>query len=155
MEGHVFLTHFLTRIAQRGVQVLELVQLLHRIAKRRDEQDAILGFRGRLGRLRTLVREGPRAPFLARAQSAIPQIDERRKTALQGGKAEPIAEILDVGSVQPLDELFHARTCFKWRARKAAREIHVVFPFQLPQLHLKNLQLALEVRDFRHFFSWR
>ena len=43
-----------------------------------------------------LLRERPGTPFFARAQPAIPQIDERREARLQRQEAEAIAGVHDV-----------------------------------------------------------
>ena len=55
-----------------------------------------------------LLRERPGPPFFARAQAAIPEIDERREARLQRGEAEPVAGVLDVRAIELLDQRLDA-----------------------------------------------
>ena len=96
------------------------------------------------------LRERPRPSFFARAQAAIPQIDERRESRLQRGEAEAIAVVLDDAAIEPLDHRLDAAARLPRRARKPAGEIHVVFPFQLPEVAFEDLQLAIECFWFGH-----
>ena len=76
----------------------------------RNDETCRMRSSGRLLRLldRALLRERARPPFLARAQAAIPEIDERRVARLQRGEAEAIAGVRDVAAVELLDERFDA-----------------------------------------------
>ena len=93
-----------------------------------------------------LLRERTRPPFFARAQAAIPQIDERREARLQRREAEAIAGVLDVGAIVLLDERLDAGARLPRRLRQPAGEEHVVFGFELLQLGLEPLQIAFDGR---------
>ena len=93
---------------------------------------------------RVLLRERPGTPFLARAQAAIPQIDERRVARLQRREAEAIAGVLDVAAIVLLDERLDAGARLPRRLGQPAGEEHVVFGLELLQLGFEPLQIAFD-----------
>ena len=105
-----------------------------------DVHDAILGGsrRRRLGLPR--LRERPGTSFLARAQRAIPQIDEASEARLQRAEAEADAVVVDRRAIEPLDHRLDARARLPRRTLQPAGEEHVV-------LGLEPLQLALRARS--------
>ena len=78
--------------------------------------------------------ERTRPPFLARAQAAVPEIDERRVPRLQRREAEAIAVVLDVRAIELLDERVDAAARLPRRLRQPAGEEHVVLGFEPLQL---------------------
>ena len=84
----------------------------------RMRSSAALSVRRR-GRRRLRERPGP--PFFARAQAAVPEIDERREARLQRREAEAIAGVLDVRAVELLDERLDAARAFPMAASAAVR----------------------------------
>ena len=88
--------------------------------------------------------ERARTSFLARAQAAIPQIDERRVARLQRGEAEAIAGVRDVAAIELLDQRLDAGARLPRRLRQPAGEEHVVFGLELLEVGLEPLQIAFD-----------
>src|SRR5690242_19246450 len=109
---------------------MELVHLAHRILKRRDTDQ--LRLRGALRRLlwRRLA-ERPGTPFFARAEPAVPEIDEGLEAALERVELKTIHRALNVGAVPFLDQRLYAVARLPRRTRQPAGEEHVVFGLEL------------------------
>src|SRR5262249_61083847 len=95
--------------------------------------------------LRARRRERSGAALLARAQAAIPEIDERRVARLQRMETEAIAGVLDIGAIVLLDERRHAGPRLPWRLGQSPGEVHVVFGLELFQLALETRELLRQI----------
>ena len=81
-------------------------------------------------RFRQRLRERPGPSFLARAQPAVPQLDQRLKPRLQHLEAETIAGAHADAAVVALDDRLDAAARLPRRPRQAAGEEHVVFALE-------------------------
>ena len=91
------------------------------------------------------LRERPRPSLLARAQPAIPQIDERLEPGLQRLEPEALAGVDEMRAIDALDHRLDAAARFPRRPRQPAGEEHVVLRLQPLQLALEHRQLAVDV----------
>ena len=101
-------------------------------------------------RSRRRLRERTGPPFLARAQAAIPEIDERRVARLQRVEAEAIAGVRDVAAVELLDQRFDAGARLPRRLGQPAGEEHVVLGLELLELGFEPRELAFDGSEGRH-----
>ena len=71
-------------------------------------------------------------------------INQRGKPCLQRREPEPIAEILDVGTVVPLDQRLDAAPGLPGGLRQAPREKHVVFGLEAFELSFELQQILTD-----------
>src|SRR5262249_59171308 len=91
-----------------------------------------------------LMHEWTGPSLLARAQAAIPEIDEGREARLQRAEPEPVAGVRNVGAVVLLHERLDAGSRLPRRRRQPPREEHVVFGLELLELGLEPREIAID-----------
>jgi hypothetical protein len=64
---------------------------------------------------------------------------------LKGAEPETVSGVVDVDSVNPLDDAFDALARLPWRTREAAGEVHVVLGLEALQFSLERPQFTLDV----------
>src|SRR5262245_14133409 len=155
VERHGLLPGLASRFRQRFVELRQFFDLAHRIAERRDVENAILRPLRLRRRRRALLREGSRPPFFAGAHPAIPQVDERLIARLQRAEAKTIASVRDVGAIVLRHHRFNARAGFPGRLGQPSGEKHVVFGFELFQLDLEALEILVDGRRHGRYRGMR
>ena len=68
-------------------------------------------------------------------------------------EAEAVSVVLDDAAIEPLDQRLDTAARFPRRPRKPPGEIHVVFPFQLPEVAFEDLQFPFDLFRFGHYLG--